>query len=252
MRIKSFLSVLSKYFIYGIDIITLGFPPNLKYSICKTSPNTKISKHLNLTRTIQSIQRSSYLGEGIISNKLVHNNNLLSGVSTNANNRIYNSNHNTSIITNYTNFSKTINYPLTENVQKERYQRISIVTNSNYRRNNINTNTNSIANNRNYTYAILKNIRISHRPYGIIQAYATITSRGKRDYNEDRVSIIYSIPKPSGYSERRNNMQWPNCSFFGLYDGHGGSWVCDFLRDNLHKFIINDKYFPSNPQKSYC
>ena len=45
-------------------------------------------------------------------------------------------------------------------------------------------------------------------------------------------------------------MQWPNCSFFRLYDGHGGSRACDFLRDNLHKFIINDKYFPSNPQKA--
>ena len=223
---------------------------NNKYSICKTSPNTKISKHLNLTRTIQSIPRSSHSREGIISNKLVHKNNLLSGVSTNTNNRIYNSNHNTSIISNYTNPSKTINYPLTENVQKGRYQRISIITKSNYRRHNINTNTNSNANNRNYTYANLKNVRISHRPYGIIQAYATITSRGKRDYNEDRVSIIYSIPKPSGYSERRNNMQWPNCSFFRLYDGHGGSRACDFLRDNLHKFIINDKYFPSNPQKA--
>ena len=223
---------------------------NNKYSICKTSPNTRISKHLNLTRTIQSIPRSSHSKEGIISNKLVHNNNLLSGVRTNTNNRIYNSNHNTSIISNYTNRSQTINYPLTENVQKGRHQRISIVTNSNYRRTNINTNNNSNANNRNYTYANLNNVRISHRPYGIIQAYSTITSSGKRDYNEDRVSIIYNIPKPPGYSENRNNIPWPNCSFFGLYDGHGGSRACDFLRDNLHKYIINDKYFPSNPQKA--
>ena len=43
-----------------------------KYSICNTSPNTKITKHLNLTRTIQSIPRSSHSlsREGIISNKL--------------------------------------------------------------------------------------------------------------------------------------------------------------------------------------
>ena len=33
--------------------------------------------------------------------------------------------------------------------------------------------------------------------------------------------------------------------FFGLYDVHGGTWACDFMRDNL----INDKYFPSNRQK---
>ena len=221
-----------------------------KYSICNTSPNTKITKHLNLTRTIQSIPRSSHSlsREGIISNKLVHKNNILSGVhtSTKTNDRIHNTNHNTSTISNYTNVSPTIYYPLTENVQKGRYQRIAITNNTN-NRNSYNANSNI---NKNYTYANLNNVRISHRPYGIIQAYATITSNGKRNYNEDRVSIIYNIPKPSGYSESRNNMPWPNCSFFGLYDGHGGSRACDFLRDNLHKYIINDKYFPSNPQKA--
>ncbi len=30
---------------------------------------------------------------------------------------------------------------------------------------------------------------------------------------------------------------WPKCSFFGLYDGHGGVGCADFLRDNLHKFV---------------
>ena len=236
-----------------------------KYLICNTSPNTKISKHLNLTRTIQSIPRSSNSKEGILSNKLTYKNNVLSGLRINTNNRI-NSTHNTSTISTfstYTNRSKKINYPLTENAQKGKYQRISITNNynnnnnrnSNYIRNNNKYNSysnNSYSNNKNnYLSANLNNVRISHKPYGIIQAYATITSSGKRNYNEDRVSIIYNIPKPAGYSPiKNNNLQWPNCSFFGLYDGHGGSKACDFLRDNLHKFIINDKYFPSNPQKA--
>ena len=238
-----------------------------KYLICNTSPNTKISKHLNLTRTIQSIPRSSNSKEGILSNKLTYKNNVLSGLRINTNNRI-NSTHNTSTISTfstYTNRSKKINYPLTENAQKGKYQRISITNNynnnnnnnrnSNYIRNNNKYNSysnNSYSNNKNnYLSANLNNVRISHKSYGIIQAYATITSIGKRNYNEDRVSIIYNIPKPAGYSPiKNNNLQWPNCSFFGLYDGHGGSKACDFLRDNLHKFIINDKYFPSNPQKA--
>ena len=237
-----------------------------KYLICNTSPNTKISKHLNLTRTIQSIPRSSNSKEGILSNKLTYKNNVLSGLRTNTNNRI-NSTHNTSTISTfstYTNRSKKINYPLTENAQKGKYQRISITNNYNNNNNNRNSNyirnnnkynsysNNSYSNNKNnYLSANLNNVRISHKPYGIIQAYATITSSGKRNYNEDRVSIIYNIPKPAGYSPiKNNNLQWPNCSFFGLYDGHGGSKACDFLRDNLHKFIINDKYFPSNPQKA--
>ncbi len=211
---------------------------NLKYLICNTSPNTKISKHLNLTRTIQSIPRSSNSKEGILSSKYINKNNVLTGVRTNANNRIHTI-HNTSTITTSTTRSQKINFPLTENAQRRKYQRKPIT--SNYNNNN----------NRNYCYPNLNKVRISHRPYGIIQAYATITTSGKRNYNEDRVSIIYNIPKPSGYSQSKNNNKpWPNCSFFGLYDGHGGSKACDFLRDNLHKYIINDKYFPSNPQKA--
>ena len=211
---------------------------NLKYLICNTSPNTKISKHLNLTRTIQSIPRSSNSKEGILSSKYINKNNVLTGVRTNANNRIHTI-HNTSTITTSTTRSQKINFPLTENAQRGKYQRKPIT--SNYNNNN----------NRNYCYPNLNKVRISHRPYGIIQAYATITTSGKRNYNEDRVSIIYNIPKPSGYSQSKNNNKpWPNCSFFGLYDGHGGSKACDFLRDNLHKYIINDKYFPSNPQKA--
>ena len=92
--------------------------------------------------------------------------------------------------------------------------------------------------------------KTSSKTMGNIKAYAANTYQGLvRNYNEDRVSIIYNIPKPQGYNENKN-IPWPNCSFFGLYDGHGGSAACDFLRDNLHKYIINDKYFPSNPKKA--
>jgi protein phosphatase PTC2/3 len=27
---------------------------------------------------------------------------------------------------------------------------------------------------------------------------------------------------------------WPKCSFFAIYDGHGGSACADFLKDSLH------------------
>ncbi len=208
---------------------------NNKYLICNTSPNVKISKHLNLTRTIQNIPRSSHSKEVSSNSKLLSKNNILSGVRTNTNYSInYNNSINSSRTNKSTNRSQTINISLTENAKKPKYQKITINNNP-----------------RNNCYANLNNVRISHKPFGIIQAYSTITTKGKRDYNEDRVSIIYNIPKPPGYSEsKNNNIPWPNCSFFGLYDGHGGSRACDFLRDNLHKYIINDKYFPSNPQKA--
>jgi protein phosphatase 2C family protein 2/3 len=77
---------------------------------------------------------------------------------------------------------------------------------------------------------------------GIVKAYSANTYQGLvRNYNEDRVSIILNISKP----EHEGN--WPKCSYFGVFDGHGGCLCSDFLRDNLHKFIIEDKNFPRKP-----
>lgn len=43
---------------------------------------------------------------------------------------------------------------------------------------------------------------------------------------------------------------WPKCAFFGVFDGHGGYSCADFLRDNLHQFIIRDPEFPDNPKQA--
>lgn len=43
---------------------------------------------------------------------------------------------------------------------------------------------------------------------------------------------------------------WPKCSFFAIYDGHGGNICADFLRDNLHDYIIKDPSFPRNPKEA--
>jgi len=67
----------------------------------------------------------------------------------------------------------------------------------------------------------------------------TKESRGKtivanvnyRNYNEDRVAIILNIMKPKA---KVYDNEWPKCSFFGIYDGHGGHTCADFLRDYLH------------------
>lgn len=76
--------------------------------------------------------------------------------------------------------------------------------------------------------------KCSFKKNGIIKAYAANTNQGTvRNYNEDRVSIILNIMKP----ENRKNENWPKCSFFGVYDGHGGVACADFLRDNLHHFV---------------
>mgnify|MGYP000850438711 FL=1 len=68
----------------------------------------------------------------------------------------------------------------------------------------------------------------------IIKAFGANTCEGiVRRYNEDKVSIVLDIKKPMNLP-----VKWPKCSFFGVYDGHGGSSCADFLKDNLYKFVI--------------
>lgn len=89
--------------------------------------------------------------------------------------------------------------------------------------------------------------KCSFKKNGQVRAYAANTNQGLvRDYNEDRVSIILNIMKPAA----RNEESWPKCSFFGVYDGHGGAACADFLRDHLHQFIIKAPMFPWNPKEA--
>ena len=100
--------------------------------------------------------------------------------------------------------------------------------------------------NLNIDYSNFERPKTSLKPIGNIRAYAANTYQGIiRNYNEDRVSITLNIPKPSNY-----NKTWPRCSLFGIYDGHGGNKCADFLKDNLHSFIIKDINFPQNPKKA--
>jgi protein phosphatase 2C family protein 2/3 len=31
--------------------------------------------------------------------------------------------------------------------------------------------------------------------------------------------------------------RWPKCSYFGVFDGHGGDSCSNFLKDNMHKYV---------------
>ena len=85
--------------------------------------------------------------------------------------------------------------------------------------------------------------KTSSKPMGLIRAYGANTYQGLvRNYNEDRVSIIINMAKPKNYGKN----YWPKTSFFGIYDGHGGNQCSEFLRDSLHKLILNDVNYPEN------
>jgi protein phosphatase 2C family protein 2/3 len=53
------------------------------------------------------------------------------------------------------------------------------------------------------------------------------------------------MTKPSG--KKLPNGEWPKCSYFAIYDGHGGSSCADYLKECLHTIIINQECFPFNP-----
>ena len=62
--------------------------------------------------------------------------------------------------------------------------------------------------------------KFASKKNGVVVTYAANTHQGMvRNYNEDRVSIILNIIKP----KFKQIDFWPRCSFFAIYDGHGGA-----------------------------
>lgn len=87
----------------------------------------------------------------------------------------------------------------------------------------------------------------SDKECGPVKVYAVNTHEGLvRNYNEDRVSIILNLSRPSPKSIEN----WPKCSFYGIYDGHGGVKCANFLKENLHNYVILDTNFPENPREA--
>lgn len=91
---------------------------------------------------------------------------------------------------------------------------------------------------------------MSNKRTGVVRAYAANTNQGLvRNYNEDRVSIITNLLPPKQRSDI-NPDHWPRCSFFAIYDGHGGNYCADYLRDNLHNFVTMEPCFPQDPKQA--
>lgn len=90
--------------------------------------------------------------------------------------------------------------------------------------------------------------KASNKKCGIVKAYAANTNQGIiREYNEDRVSIILNILKPKN---KHWDGDWPQVCFFGVFDGHGGHVCAEYLRDNLHNYVIQNESFPRDPREA--
>jgi len=83
-------------------------------------------------------------------------------------------------------------------------------------------------------YRFYDEAKFSTKSYGSVIGYGVNTNQGiVRNYNEDRVSVILNVVKPPS----RKNEEWPKVSFFGIFDGHGGTKCSDFLKENLHHYV---------------
>ena len=96
-------------------------------------------------------------------------------------------------------------------------------------------------------YPKYRKVLHSKTPKGLIKAFGVNSYKGlTKTYNEDRVSILLNISRPLNYTGK-----WPKIlSMFALFDGHNGTKCCDFLRDNLHLYLIHSEFFPNDIEKA--
>lgn len=97
----------------------------------------------------------------------------------------------------------------------------------------------------NIPYSEYPTAEFSDKPFNNIAGYASNSYNGKvRNYNEDRTKTIIDFKKTIVVNGQKIT---PNISYFSVFDGHGGKACSDFLRDNLHNYIFNSRYFPAFP-----
>lgn len=84
---------------------------------------------------------------------------------------------------------------------------------------------------------------------GPARGFGICTTKGLvRNYNEDRVSVIMNVSK-----EQSVHAVGMSCSYFSVFDGHGGHNCANYLRENLHKIILSDINFPNDcPEAIKC
>ena len=79
------------------------------------------------------------------------------------------------------------------------------------------------------------------KQYGFVKSFVVNTHKGTiRAGNEDRVSILLNFHKKLKNVQVKDLDSFKNCSMFSIFDGHGGTSCCNFLKENLHAKILED------------
>lgn len=82
-----------------------------------------------------------------------------------------------------------------------------------------------------------ENAKVVAKKYGHIESFVVNTHKGcVRSYNEDRVSILLNAQNK--ILKTKGTKADFNCSMFSVFDGHGGTNCCNYLKDNLHNTLL--------------
>ena len=71
----------------------------------------------------------------------------------------------------------------------------------------------------------------------------SISLLGNRDKNEDELDIINNL--------NNNNVNYYNCLYTSIFDGHGGDKISKYIKNNLSKYIIKKNREDIKPTKDY-
>jgi protein phosphatase 1L len=89
-----------------------------------------------------------------------------------------------------------------------------------------------------------------HYAHGFALEVGSCAIQGRRPYMEDRRTIIEDLRDMMASAGKEHNS--PNgagerCSFFAVFDGHGGQLASTFASGYLHKNLVKSAHFPHDP-----
>jgi len=97
-------------------------------------------------------------------------------------------------------------------------------------------------------YNLYPKVELSPYPFNKIVGYGANSYHGiSKNFNEDKYKIIYDYKLRKTINTPNGSMIFPSISYFGLYDGHGGSKCSIFVQEKLHTFLLESNYFPLYP-----
>ena len=207
----------------------------------KNNKNNKENKLTNICNSLNLTIKSSTVKKSCLKKSVTLNNKI---IIENENSKI---NNNNDILTNKTNSNQTLNNEKSN--KKKVLFKLKTFTKENKKIEEIKSEKcNLNISDKDINYPNYPQVKKSQNSINkIIQSFAVNSYEGLiRNYNEDKVSIILTIKKPKDFKEE----YWPKISYMALFDGHGGNTCSNFLRDNLHNYIIKNENLLKDTEKS--